>query len=78
MKKMTCKKCGEEFELHSGSPSTGKPGYANVCPECSPPAVLPPVEKPAKPRVRRPKTPEDYERKLRRLKKLRDIVSGKF
>ena len=30
MKKMTCKECGEEFEL-----LPGKPGFANVCPQCS-------------------------------------------
>jgi len=30
MKKMTCSKCEEEFEL-----LPGKPGYANVCPRCS-------------------------------------------
>jgi hypothetical protein len=30
MKKMTCSKCGDEFDL-----LPGKPGFANVCPKCS-------------------------------------------
>lgn len=31
---LTCKVCSEEFEL-----LPGKPGFANVCPECSAPKV---------------------------------------
>jgi len=34
--KKTCKECGEEFEL-----LPGKPGFANVCPNCS---VAPPEQ----------------------------------
>ena len=32
---MVCKQCLEEFEL-----LPGKPGFANVCPECSAPKVI--------------------------------------
>jgi len=32
---MVCKQCSEEFEL-----LPGKPGFANVCPECSVPKVI--------------------------------------
>jgi predicted nucleic acid-binding Zn-ribbon protein len=32
VREMTCTKCGEEFELDDG-----KPGYANICPNCSVP-----------------------------------------
>jgi len=62
---MKCKKCGEIFDL---KPS--KPGYANLCPECSPPVHKPAIPKPVI-KNRRVKSAEeinsDFGRKLKRL-----------
>jgi len=74
---MNCVAGGAKFELRTGPPSAGKPGYANVCPNCSPPTVMLVVPKTPKPRIRRPKTAEDYARKLRRLDKLKEMIDKK-
>ena len=64
---MKCKKCGEEFEL-----KPGKPGFANVCEECSGlhiPAPAPPPKPPAQPKVKQPrqyKSPAHAYRAMRR------------
>jgi hypothetical protein len=39
MQMTKCTECGEQFQLEPN-----KPGYANVCPGCSPPKALSPAE----------------------------------
>jgi DNA-directed RNA polymerase subunit RPC12/RpoP len=71
----TCADCGKRFVL-----LPNKPGLANICPQCSvPPVEIAVVER--KPRKKRQKTPNellgDAERKLRRHKKLTEIIYGR-
>ncbi|MGH3428237.1 MAG: hypothetical protein ACRDQZ_11845 [Mycobacteriales bacterium] len=68
--KRTCVKCAEEFVL-----MPGKPGFANVCPECSAPApALAPVSREVKKvvRKRRPMSAKAFKRSL--LKSFRDLL----
>ena len=44
----TCKKCGEEFDL-----KPGKPGYANVCEDCTGLHPNTPLAKPAEKKPRK-------------------------
>lgn len=62
MKLMLCKQCGEEFVLRPG-----KPGYANVCEDCSglhQPTPAPP--EPVKQVRTRPRSLASHRRSLRR------------
>jgi hypothetical protein len=70
----SCGNCGEAFTL-----SPDKPGLVNVCPRCSAPPIQELIER--KPLKRRQKTANeivgDYERKMRRNKKLIDLIMPK-
>lgn len=46
--KRTCVKCSEDFDL-----LPNKPGFANVCPECTSPPVVIPVAVPAPKKVKK-------------------------
>ncbi len=70
----TCISCGKLFTL-----LPDKPGRVNTCPQCSvAPAEIEVIER--KPRKARQKTANelvaDAERKLRRLRKMNEVIYG--
>ena len=71
----TCVSCGKVFTL-----LPNKPGLVNICPQClAPPAEIEVIGR--KPQQKRGKTTNelvaDAERRLRRLRKMNDLISGR-
>jgi hypothetical protein len=75
LREIVCVDCGKRFVL-----LPKKPGLVNTCPQCSVPPVEPFVPERKLPKRRQKTTNEvvaDHERRMRRHKKLMELISPK-